>query len=786
MTPSSPLIYTKTGAGLSESSGKTNYLSDLDKSVLAKVDGKADCVEIGAGLALNPDHVSLILLMMQQSGFVKPFHTELISKDEDDDEFDASFLTRRHSTSRGADSSDSSDSEGAIHLTQESKEAHDAQGAQEASLARRDRAPNSSPSVNPHFSDTLEQSHLLNPSHHLVIDLTHSKDSNSDRYRDLESHELHGSHLEPSESEASKAHSIGYINSALNANTATITDIATSNASNASSQKTAEAPSPGELPSGSTSGLDLKALHRAAKARYRAKVQAGHGGQAALKERQAREKERLAFEKSRAEAAAAAEAIRLDLEYQAQRAAEEEASRLRAEELRLEREEQELQRAKLEEEERAAAAAEATEREVREKQRQAELTRLAGIERAKARRLGIFQARARKLSTVCIIGGFILFGCAMTQLIKVSPSECSSEMSRWLGREMEVKECYVSLFPSPHIQAQGIKTVDQSMAAGQATLKLYAPSLLWGAKRIEAVDIRDAALTSDGLAAALSVKRLPFTQGGWIEHVNFTNTTLSAGPLVLTQLNGQARYLSNGSLESVRFTNADEDLFISAKLLKDQPVVSFEAKLPTGSAMGQRGFSAIFGSGVIVTSTKTPTVQFDELSLRHRSGILQSQAKAVLNQNAWELQGSLQTRALNAAAAFPWIFTEGRSHFTGQFNTKGNSFEALWKNFKATASGTTEGALLKVDLGPAMGMGQTVGLARFKTVDMNISYQVSEGIFIRDAKSQAGSLLTQWNATRSPNGQVRGSFYTHFTTMESGGTRLMLEGDDQHLVLKPF
>ncbi|HET9736352.1 MAG TPA: hypothetical protein VFP62_13880, partial [Burkholderiales bacterium] len=65
-------IFSKTGKGVQEASGKTSHLSRADRAVLAAIDGKTPLADISAKFdKLSADKFDALIQLLDKDGFVR-------------------------------------------------------------------------------------------------------------------------------------------------------------------------------------------------------------------------------------------------------------------------------------------------------------------------------------------------------------------------------------------------------------------------------------------------------------------------------------------------------------------------------------------------------------------------------------------------------------------------------------------------------------------------------------------------------------------------------------------
>lgn len=701
------VVYMKTGAGLAESSGKTNLLSALDKSILARVDGKAEPAEIARALDLEPEHARMVLSFLEQDGLIRPFLSPSSPKPS-------------------------------------------AQSPSEEALAG-EIDPNASHSA---ADFDLERS----------FDLGGSESS---------LHEApEGSVDGISLSVRSQSGKRGAFQNSSGRPAAL--------PSLPSAPEGAEGSDPLSLePMMSRESFRQEALLSAQKqqklgAEIERERQQSERLALALKEAQTREREQT----ERAEAALKEATERAQREAEARARAERDLAL--AEQLRIAREAAEREREAKEALAREISEREKAERDARDAAARAETERLAGIERARLRRLGVFKARARMAAIAAVVLAAGVGALSLTRLIRVTPASCSEALSSWLAMPADVGSCDVSMLPTPSVIATGILAKDGSIAVKRATLRLSIPSLAWGSKKIKSATLEDARLSSEGLMAAASARRLDPSQAGWLESVSFENATLTAGSFEINGLSGSGKFLSSGAFDSARFYKESPALTIESRLLKGVPTLSIDARLAPESAIGSLGFEEASLSGSLVSGG----LSLDELTLRHPAGLVQARGVLSWSKSEWSASGPFEARSLQAAALAPWLFLDGRASLSGDYSASGPTAESLARSLSATANGKADSAMVKLDIANAMGFGQTGGVSRFSSVNLGMSY-ANRSLSVTEASARSGSLSAQWSASRSPSGSVSGSLQSSLSTLSGGAMSFSISGNDKKLSLAP-
>lgn len=729
------VVHMKTGAGLAESSGKTNTLSPLDKSILARVDGKALPHEIARSLDLEPEHALLILSFLEQNGFIRPFITPASTPSQPQPQsFDPGRESPQAFENRAPESAPSRPEalESALRLAPEGSVdglslSARAQSNQRSSARAFQRPASSNPSFSP---DSPQGFDPLPPCASLDLEpLGSFSDSQSPP----------SPHTPPAQDPARLAAERAQLAQQVE-------------------RERMELQLEREQSERLAMALREAQQRSAQEAIEREKAERERSERLALALQEAQERARLETEaRARAERElAAAEEQRLALEI-AQREAQ------AREALALE-----------------IAAKDKAERDARDAAEREESERLAALERARKRRMGVFKTRARWALIASLAAAAAIAGASLTRLIRVTPASCSAELSSWLAIPADVGSCDVSLFPAPSVIATGILTKDGSIAVKRATLRLSIPSLAWGSKKIKSATLEDARLSAEGLMAAASARKLDPSQAGWLESVSFENATLSAGSFDIGGLSGTGKFLSNGSFDSARFYKESPAIAIESRLLKGVPTLSLDARLEPESAAGLLGFEEASLSGSLVSGG----ILLDELTLRHPAGLVQGRGQIQWSKTEWSAAGPFEARALQADRLAPWLFLDGRASLSGNYSASGPTAESLARNLAATASGKADSSIVKLDIANAMGFGQTGGVSRFSSIALEMAY-ANRSLSFSNASAKSGSLFAQWSASRSHSGSVSGSLQSSLSSLSGGPMAFSISGDDRKLSLSP-
>lgn len=516
--------------------------------------------------------------------------------------------------------------------------------------------------------------------------------------------------------------------------------------------------------------IDIDALRRAAKERSErdeattqgislgsaedAWAQTHELAQKVVLERQEREK--TARETAEREAREAQE--REAQAEEARRRAEEALARERAE--AAARKKAEAEAARL----RAIAEAEA------EAVRQAALE----IERARARRLGLYKKRA-KMAVFASFLAALGFGVYRVQApLNLTPQICASWLAK-SGVRAEFKTCSGSLLPMPSIRAQGIQFESTNIEEADITVSpWFLPS---GKLAITSAALTGAKIDPQTLGSIFSPGALA-KQFSDVSTVKLNKAKLEIAGVAFENLDGSIALSSSGSPEQISLADVDHFRFnglVDGGTIK----ATLSAKFPSPPNAPIPGLSEI---EVIGDLTRNGLLNAHG-TMSHLAGTVHFSGNATWTADKFEAEGRAQSRAMELSSLAPWLFNGGRADVDAAISAKGASASAALSTGQASLSMSMRDFGIKVDIPETLGLTGSGGQSNFQVGTAKGLLSLSEQAFeLSDLATgpMKASLRARINAEGSASGSVSANIAERNMSAESE-----IAGTASRLIVKP-
>lgn len=366
-----------------------------------------------------------------------------------------------------------------------------------------------------------------------------------------------------------------------------------------------------------------------------------------------------------------------------------------------------------------------------------------------------------------------VLGLVLMQFVSFSGRIPSLEKaaSAQLQQPVKIGTLHLSLLPQPHWRLGAVVVGNKGqIKAPQVTLVTDLGSLLDGLMTGAAIEVDAPIVSEEGLAWLMFAK--PQIPGTGLRQLSARNARLESPNFVLPTLSVKAEIGANGLWHNARILSADQSL--SLELSPQGELVRFE-----GSA---KQFPLPFGSSLTLSDfDATGTVDRDgitvrQFSSRQHGGILEGSARLAWG-SVWRLEGTLETRQIDAALVLPELLQGGRLEGKANYSMRAELGPQLFGTLRLDGNFLIRnGALLAVDLGRMLQSSEIGGKTEFSELAGGFVHERG-ATQLRQLRLVAGLLVASGDVEVDADNKLRGRLIVDLgTATERRRTSLSVTG----------
>ncbi len=429
---------------------------------------------------------------------------------------------------------------------------------------------------------------------------------------------------------------------------------------------------------------------------------------------------------------------REEQEERTRRESEEEARRKEEEKRDEEKEkrirEEEKKRAESEAEEAAQVrkAARAKEQAARGKQ---EAPRDSGAAARSARKVWAKRKPGnfvKQLAVVLLV--LLVVSVAVVPFVPLEPGRYEKAAQAWLGEPVEIGTFTLTLLPIPQLKFGKVvigKKPQIRVATIRATPQIG--SMLAGKKALRRLELENVTFPREYLSALLRGKGRGESLG--IEHLTAKGLKLDIPELNLPALELDASFSSDGALKSVTLADAERKLSVKLQPQGGKAAIEISSDkfpLPIGADLALGEFTA---KGAVTRSE----LALNEAEARAFGGRLSGSARLRWS-DGWSLEGQIAARQMDASRIVPLI-ASGTLEGKGVYSMKALLPERLLTNARLEGNITVQkGSIANIDMTRLLqGTGSGGGTTPFSEISGGVSANRNR-VLVRQIRMVAGLL----------------------------------------------
>jgi autotransporter translocation and assembly factor TamB len=285
--------------------------------------------------------------------------------------------------------------------------------------------------------------------------------------------------------------------------------------------------------------------------------------------------------------------------------------------------------------------------------------------------------------------------------------------------------------------------------AQQVTLVTELGSLVDGVMVGAAIEIDAPVVNEEGLGWLMFAR--PQSPGEQPRQLSARNARLESANLVLPTFSLKAEIDAHGRWSKARILSADQTLTL--ELAPQGEKVRFEASA--------KPFLVPFGSGLTLSDfdatgmADRDGIALTQFSSRLHGGILEGSARLAWD-GAWRLDGTLETRQIDAALVLPKLLQGGRIDGKANYSMRAERAPQLFDTLRLDGHFLIrKGALLAVDLGRMLQHNEVGGKTEFSEVAGDIVH-VGGATQLRQLRLIAGLLVATGSVDVDADKNLRG------------------------------
>jgi hypothetical protein len=424
-----------------------------------------------------------------------------------------------------------------------------------------------------------------------------------------------------------------------------------------------------------------------------------------------------------------------------------------------------------------AAVARETRRAQREREREARQRSREARERAQAaaREAPVRYPKARRpikwgRPLAIAFFGTLVVAVAALHVMPLPMAEYEAAASEALGRPVRVGSARLSLFTGVRLNLADVRVGD-SVRIAQVHAYPRIGSLFDEKKAFRRIELHGAVVPQQGIGAAVAAKLRG--RNFEVDRIVASNLRL-AGPVALPAFEAEARVGADGTVRNLTLrgpesldvklaaaANGEVEFDVTAATLTvpfvpDLSLASFAMK---GSANRQGMKIASWGGAAL-------------------DGVLSGSA-SVRWSSAWQVDGALTVRGINAAIFAPALLSEGKAEGTGRFSMSGTDPARLHEAARMEGNFSMgKGALGSFDLSRLLQTGgrQYGGRTPFTEMTGHATYERG-AVALRNIQMSAGALTAGASADIAPGGALNGRIVADVrTTLQPLRATLVIGG----------
>jgi len=348
-------------------------------------------------------------------------------------------------------------------------------------------------------------------------------------------------------------------------------------------------------------------------------------------------------------------------------------------------------------------------------------------------------------------------GLVALHIIPLPMEEYERAASDALGRPVKIGTGRLSLYSGLRLDLDNV-SVDGAATIARARAYPQLRALIEGRQVVGRLELAGVTVPQSAIGAVVGAKlRGDAFRGARV----FAKDVRLAGPVALPLLDGEVRFGPDGAVNSVILSGPDS---LAATLT---PAANGEVEFDVTAAE-----LAIPFAPELVLSTFAMKGKASRQGMNIASwggGVLDgavSGTASVRWHGAWQVEGGLTARAINAASFAPALLSEGKAEGQARFSMSGNDPAKLYNAAHLEGNFSVgKGVLGTIDLSRVLHTGgrQYGGRTQFTEMTGHATYDRG-AVALRNINISAGALTAGANADIAPSGAIAGRIVADIRT----------------------